>query len=63
MVAVVNNLPIFNAEGEGEKAGGMQVAFPNPEDGLIPGLRWRELRLKKDSMEENKKAGFIAPTT
>ena len=41
----------------------MQVAFPNPEDGLIPGLRWRELRLKKDSMEENKEAVFSAPTT
>ena len=28
--AVVNNLPIFNAGGEGNKAGGTQVAFPNP---------------------------------
>ena len=61
--AVVNNLPIFNAGGEGNKAGGTQVAFTNPEDGRIPGLRWKELRLNKDPSEEITEAGFCAPTT
>ena len=48
--AVLNNLPIFNAGGEGNEACGTQVAFPNPDDGWIPGSRWRELRLKKDPL-------------
>ena len=49
---VVNNLPIFNTGGEGNEAGGTQVLFPNPEDGWILSLRWRELRLKKDPLKE-----------
>ena len=43
--------------------GGTKVAFPNPEDGWIPGPRWRELRLKKDPLEEITEAGFCVPTT
>ena len=43
--------------------GGTKVAFPNPEDGWIPGPRWRELRLKNYSLEEITEAGFRAPTT
>ena len=57
------NLTIFNDGGEGNEAGSTQVEFPNPEDVWIPGSRWRELRLNKDSMEEITEAVFFAPST
>ena len=60
---MLKNLPIFNAGGEVNEAGGIQFAFPNPEDGWIPGSRWRDLRLKKDLLEEITEARFCAPTT
>ena len=53
------NLTIFNDGGEGNEAGSTQVEFPNPEDVWIPGSRWRELRLNKDSMEEITEAVFL----
>ena len=49
---MANNLPIINDGGEVNEAGGTLVTFPNPEDGWIPGSRWRELCLKKDLLEE-----------
>ena len=39
--AAVNNLPMFNAGGEGNEVGGTQVAFLNPQGRWIPGSRWR----------------------
>ena len=50
--SVVNNQPILNAGVEVNKAVGMKVSFPNPEDGWILGLRLRELHLKKDQVSE-----------
>ena len=41
----------------------MQVEFMNPKDGWITCSRWRELRLKKDPLEEIIEAGFFASTT
>ena len=61
--AVVNNLPILDAEVEVNEAGGMQVTFPNPTDGWIMGSRWRDLRLKKYTLEEITEASFFSPTT
>ena len=61
--AVVNTLPILNAGRKGNKTGGMQVIFPNPSYGWIPGWRWRYLRLKKDTLEEIIEVGFRAPIT
>ena len=61
--AVVNNLSMINAEREGNEAGGMQVTFPNPRDGWIPGLRWREMSLEKDHLEEITEAGSRASIT
>ena len=49
--AVVKKLPIFNAGGEVNKSGGMKVIFPNPKGGWIRGLRWRYIRLKRDTLE------------
>ena len=61
--AVVNIPPMFNSRGEGNEAGGTQVTFPNPEDGWIPGSRWREMRLNKDPLEEIIEVVFRTPTT
>ena len=61
--AVVNNLPILDAEVEVNEAGGMQVTFPNPTDGWIMGSRWRDIRLKNYTMEEITEASFFSPTT
>ena len=60
---MVNNLPIFNYLGEGNEAGGTQVAFPNPKNGWIPGSGWRDLVLKKDPLYVITRAIFCAPTT
>ena len=60
---MVNNPPIFNSGGEGNKVGDTKVTFLNPEDLWIPGLRWRELCLNKDHLEETTEAGFCASTT
>ena len=48
--SVLNNLLNFNAEGEVNEAGGTQVEFMNSEDGRLPGLRWRDLRLNKHTL-------------
>ena len=60
---VVKNLPIINAGGGSNKLGGAQVTFPNPEDGWIPSLRWREMRLNKYRLEDITEAEFFATTT
>ena len=39
------------------------ATIPNPEDGWIPGSRWRELTLDKDNpLEDVTPAGMRAPT-
>ena len=60
---MLNNLPIFNVEREGNEEGGTQVTFMNPKYGWIPGLRWRELHLKKDSLGDTPETVFCVPTT
>ena len=43
--------------------GGIQVTFINPEDGWIPGSKWRNMRFNKDPMEEISEEGFCAAST
>ena len=61
--SVVKNLPIFIVLGEGKKSGGTHVTFLNPKDVWILFFRWRDVRLKKDHLEETTGAGILAPTT
>ena len=63
LIAVVKNLPIINYGVEGNEVGSIQVTFTNPEDGWIPGSKWREMHLKKDPLEEIPEEIFCAATT
>ena len=43
--------------------GGIKVTFTNPEDGWIPGSKWRDMRFNKDPLEKISEEGFCAATT